>query len=45
MNHIIYRDYIVNQRFFIYCGLACAFFFFFWFCFEVEIIYTFYKIS
>ena len=22
MNHVIYRDYIVNRRFFIYCSLA-----------------------
>ena len=23
MDHIIYRDYILNRRFFIYCSLAC----------------------
>ena len=22
MDHVIYRDYIVNRRFFIYCSLA-----------------------
>ena len=24
VEHIIYRDYIVNRRFFIYCSLACS---------------------
>ena len=24
VDHVIYRDYIVNRRFFIYCGLACS---------------------
>ena len=24
VDHIIYRDYIVNRRFFIYCSLACG---------------------
>ena len=24
MGRVIYRDYIVNRRFFIYCSLACV---------------------
>ena len=24
MDHVIYRDYIVNRCFFIYCSLACS---------------------
>ena len=23
VDHVIYRDYIVNRRFFVYCSLAC----------------------
>ena len=24
VDHIVYKDYIVNRRFFIYCGQACG---------------------